>query len=61
MGIVQEWLDKAMEATEGLGCTWWNEYLDGFRDLAGQHLRQYKARHMLHILDPLVQPSPDRP
>jgi hypothetical protein len=54
MGIVQEWLDKAMEATQGLGCTRWNEYLDGYRNLAGQHLTRYKARHMMHILDPLV-------
>jgi hypothetical protein len=54
MGIVQEWLDKSMEATQGLGCSRWDEYLDGYRNLADQHLRRYKARHMMHILGPLV-------
>ena len=60
MRLVQEWLDKSMEATKGLGCQGWNEYLDGYRDLAGQHLRGYKARHMVRILEPLVRPSEEQ-
>jgi hypothetical protein len=57
MGMVQEWLDKSVEATKGLGCQGWDDYLDGYRSLAEQHLTRYKARHMMRILDPVVKLS----
>ena len=55
MDTVREWLAGSLQAVAGLECARWKEYLNGYQALAGQHLIRYKARHMLHIIEPLVR------
>lgn len=57
MGMVQQWLDKSAEATRELGCSGWDDYLDGYRDLAGRHMRYYEAQHLIGIIEPIVIPT----
>jgi len=56
--MVQEWLEASLEAARGLACARWQEYLNGYRALACQHLARSKARHTLRLIEPLVRSTP---
>jgi hypothetical protein len=57
MGMVQQWLDSSAEATRELGCSGWDDYLHGYRELAGRHKRYFEAQHLLRIIEPIVNPA----
>jgi hypothetical protein len=59
MRMVQEWLDRSVAAVQELPCTRWLDYLNGYRDLAEAHSKRFKARHFLHIIDPIVNQGSD--
>jgi hypothetical protein len=51
MQMTIKWLDKAIEAVDGLQCPKWVEYIDGCRSLADGFLTRFIARHILRGLD----------
>lgn len=57
MARVQRWLDRSLQAVEGLDCPGWRAYLGGYRALAEQHLARFKARHLLRAIEPLLDPA----
>ena len=54
LNLAAEWLDRARASVEGIPCPNWIEYLEGFRSLTLEHIRQSTAGHLVQTLDPLV-------
>jgi hypothetical protein len=57
MGKVKQWLDSSEETTRELGCVGWDDYLNGYRELAERHMRYYEAQHLIRIIEPIVGPT----
>jgi hypothetical protein len=55
--IVIEWLDKSLTATQDLKFNSWNDYLNGYKVLAEEHLKRATAYHLYHVIDPLISSS----
>jgi hypothetical protein len=54
MHMAQAWLDRALDAVRDLPCNAWTAYVNGYRTLAGEHLKRYQARHLLRTIEPLL-------
>jgi hypothetical protein len=57
MRMAMQWLDKAIEAVDGLQCPRWVGYVDSRRSLADGFLTKFITRHILWVLDPSVHSS----
>jgi len=55
---VRQWLDRSIEKVAGIECPAWISYLNGFRDLADQHLMGRTAGHLARSIGELL---PDQP
>lgn len=51
---VTVWLERSMEAVANIKCPAWISYLDGYRDLADQHLKGRTARHIARSIHELL-------
>lgn len=54
LGRAVEWLDRSIEALQGLDCPAWIEYLRGYRILADEQQTLAMARHLMRTLAPVV-------
>jgi len=55
LNLAAQWLDRARASVEGLPCPGWVDYLDGFRELTRQHIRQSTAAHLARAIRPLLE------
>jgi hypothetical protein len=46
LNLAAEWLGRSRGSVEGIPCPRWVEYLDGFRALTREHIRQTTAAHL---------------
>jgi hypothetical protein len=54
LNLAAEWLDRSRGSVEGIPCPRWVEYLDGFRELTREHIRQTTAAHLARAVRPLL-------
>jgi len=52
--LVMGWLDDSLEAVQGLKCSAWVEYVEGYRTLTDKNLSLVMGHHLIHKLQPLV-------
>ncbi len=55
--LVINWLDRSIDAVNGLDCPGWIEYVGGYRSLTDEHMTTAMARHLVRTLRPMVQPK----
>jgi hypothetical protein len=54
LNLAAGWLDRSRGSVEGISCPRWVEYLDGFRALTREHIRQTTAAHLARAVRPLL-------
>ncbi len=61
LNVTLSWLEKSDGAVNGLRCSGWLEYIEGYKQLADEHLTVAVARHLARVLRPIVSAESESP